>query len=320
MQMKKLLSSLSTKVVLAIAVCSTLLTACYEKAPVVIPEEPADAVYYLVGSIYNGADSQQISGTVTLNGESQTGTTFSFKLTQPGTYTLTATAPGYMDVTRSIVIVEVPKGQVSVNRADIALFDANGLAIVAPSSSQKLDVTAADVQDIAQTFGMPSDVTAEDGNLVLVKTNDIQPVEDALVASYDAYVGFIMDYAQSKAIDMEAYLVRCISSAKAMPYAGSSFEVWATETQEKEVLFPGKTAIAYNVTHNFALNAYVISYDGAEYTCTTLEEVNSVISVEFGKDSHDDHEGDDSHGDNHGDGHGDGHGGTNAGGGAGDAE
>ncbi|MBR6540721.1 MAG: hypothetical protein IKT74_04250, partial [Bacteroidales bacterium] len=86
------------------------------------------------------------------------------------------------------------------------------------------------------------------------------------------------------------------------------------------VLFPGKTAIAYNVVHNFALNAYVIEYDGAEYTCATLEEVNSVISVVFGNDSHDDHEGDDSHGDNHGDGHGDGHGGTNAGGGAGDAE
>lgn len=320
MQMKKFLSSLSAKVVLAIAVCSTLLTACYEKAPVVIPEEPADAVYYLVGSIYNGANSQQISGTVTLNGESQTGTTFSFKLTQPGTYTLTATAAGYMDVTRSIVIVEVPKGQVSVNRADIALFDANGLAVVAPSGSQKIDVTAADVQDVAEVFGMPSDVTAENGNLVLAKTNEINPVEDVLVADYDAYVGFIMNFEQSKAIDMEAYLARCISSAKAMPYAGSSFEGWATETQEKEVLFPGKTAIGYNVVHNFALNAYVIEYDGAEYTCATLEEVNSVISVVFGNDSHDDHEGDDSHGDNHGDGHGDGHGGTNAGGGAGDAE
>ena len=65
--MKKLLSGFSAKVVLAIAVCSTLLTACYEKAPVVIPEEPTPAAYYLVGSLYDGATSQPISGTVTVD-------------------------------------------------------------------------------------------------------------------------------------------------------------------------------------------------------------------------------------------------------------
>lgn len=329
--MKKLLFGLSAKVVLAIAVCSTLLTACYEKAPVVIPDEPTPAVYYLVGSLYDGATSKAISGTVTVNGEKQTGSTFNFKISNPGTYTLTATAEGYIDVTREIVVIAVPAGQVSVNRADVALFNADGIAVTPPSASNKANLSDDDLDVLVSKFGVPADAKIENGNLVIEKETEIDPVEDECEVTYTNHLGFIMQYETDvKALDMEAYLARCIAQAKGLQYAGASFEGWPTETYAEDVQFPGKTAIGYEVKHVYTAWEYVIIYDGVEYTCGTLEQLHSVISMVFGKDSHDshdnhggddDHEGDDSHGDSH-DGHDDhnNHGGSNAGGGAGDAE
>lgn len=329
--MKKLLFGLSAKVVLAIAVCSTLLTACYEKAPVVIPDEPTPAVYYLVGSLYDGATSKAISGSVTVNGEKQSGSTFNFKISTPGTYTLTASADGYIDVTREIVVVEVPAGQVSVNRADVALFNANGIAVTPPTSVKKLNFQDSDVAELISTFGAPADAAVENGNLVTVKETEIDPVEDECEVSIKNHVGFIMKYeSDAKALDIEAYLARCIAQAKGLQYGGKSFEDWKTADYAEDVQFPGKTAVGYKVKHTYAGYAYEIVYDGVVYVCATLEQLSSNIAMVFGNDSHDshdnhggddDHEGDDSHGDSH-DGHDDhnNHGGSNAGGGAGDAE
>lgn len=329
--MKKLLFGFSAKVVLAIAVCSTLLTACYEKAPVVIPDEPTPAVYYLVGSLYDGATSKAISGSVTVNGEKQTGSTFNFKFNNPGTYTLTASAEGYIDVTREIVVVAVPAGQVSVNRADVALFNANGIAVTPPSSSKKLNFQDSDLAELNSIYGVPADATIENGNLVILKETAISPVEDEYEVPYSHHIGFIMNYeSDAKALDMEAYLARCISQAKNLQYAGKSFEGWATADYSEDVQFPGKTAIGYKVKHTYVGYAYELVYDGITYVCATLEQLSSNIAMVFAQDSHDshdnhegddDHEGDDSHGDSH-DGHDDhnNHGGSNAGGGAGDAE
>ena len=92
MQMKKSFFGFSAKVAMAVlAVCSFVLTSCYEKSPVA--KTPTE--YYVIGSVYDAVTGDVISGAnVTLDGKSVS-STFNVKLSgYVPSVTVTAKAEG----------------------------------------------------------------------------------------------------------------------------------------------------------------------------------------------------------------------------------
>lgn len=129
MKVKSNFFSKSAKFAFALmTVCGALFTSCYEKdelTPVEPPTPPvADAVYYVQGKVTDFATGEVVSADgITLSGTEsiQSGTQFSFKLSAPGSYTLTATKEGYEIGTTTVNVVEIPAGQISYLNADVAM-------------------------------------------------------------------------------------------------------------------------------------------------------------------------------------------------------
>ena len=100
--MKKSFFGFSAKVAMAVlAVCSFVLTSCYEKSP--IAKTPSE--YHVVGSVYDAETGKVISDAkVTLDGQSVS-STFNIKLSgYVSSVTVAATAEGYLPGSRTVAI------------------------------------------------------------------------------------------------------------------------------------------------------------------------------------------------------------------------
>ena len=130
MKKKSFLSGINTKIVLAaLALSNVMLTGCYKdegldtNGPAGVVTLP-DATYTLTGSIYDAETMEAITPTsVTVTNSTATVKQGSYSaVVAPGDVTITVKAAGYKDVTTTVYIQPVEKGQAVVYTQPIAMI------------------------------------------------------------------------------------------------------------------------------------------------------------------------------------------------------
>ena len=130
MKKKSFLSGINTKIVLAaLALSSVMLTGCYKdegldtNGPAGVVTLP-DATYTLTGSIYDAETMEAITPTsVTVTNSTATVKQGSYSaVVAPGDVTITVKAASYKDVTTTVYIQPVEKGQAVVYTQPIAMI------------------------------------------------------------------------------------------------------------------------------------------------------------------------------------------------------
>ncbi len=132
MQMKKSFFGFSAKIAMAVlAVCSFVLTSCYEKAPVPAGGFTDPSTYEVVGEVFSLDEQGQMvlltgkNVRVTVDGMSadMNDATYSFKLSgYKSSVSVTAVADGYLAASRTLEIEEVlPYGMTSITNCDFVL-------------------------------------------------------------------------------------------------------------------------------------------------------------------------------------------------------
>lgn len=291
--MKKFISSLSAKFAMAVlAVCSVFMTACYEKPEPTPAPVPVPAAYHITGTVSDGATGAVVeNASVKVDGKAVTLTKGSFKVQMagPGTYTIVVTADGYMDVTRTVQLVEVADDQVSIASVDIALFSAASLPVPPVTPDGDADLSEDELEDL----GFVGAEVVGDGEFVVETSHEVEatdaPVEVVIVQKK----GFIFNKVAVKAIDETEYVGRALSAATGLPFYGNAF-------REEEVTTTiggnGNILVGYNVERSYNMENYTIDmYDGSKQTFAVIYEAACVVVAVF--DVHDNH-------DNHGGGHG----------------
>lgn len=298
MTMKKFISGLNASFALAVlAVCSVFMTACYEKpapSPVV---EPVPAVYHITGTVSDGVTGVAVSGvSVKINGTEVPVSNGSFQkqVSGPGEYKVAVSAEGYLDVTRTVQVVEVDDDQVSITSVDIAIFN---------SASLPADVTFVGDGNLSveelEKLGFENVEGLEEGYFVVVDSEKIEATDKPFEVVYKEKEGFIFTEATAtKAIDETAYIGTALSKSTGMPFYNNSFkEVEETTTIGGD----GRVLVGYNVLRAYAIEDYdVTMYDANTKRFSVIYEWFSVVTAVYDvHDNHDNHDNaDDSH-DNH---------------------
>lgn len=307
--MKKIISSLNAKFALALlAVCSVFMTACYEKPePAPVPE-PVPATYYITGTVSDGGTGEALTAGVAVKiaGQAVTLSKGSFKhqVAGAGEYVIDVTAEGYMDVTRTVQVVAVAEGQVSITSVDIALFNANTL----PAPTVTYDGGADLEEDQLESMGFGGATVTDANEFMTEAAVEVDPVDHAVEVKVVRNEGFIFKGVATKAIDETAYVARALSQTLGLPFYNNSFK----ETSETVTVgAEGKTLVGYSVERTFVMENYIIDmYDGTKQTFAAIYEKGFKVVSQF--DVHDNH-------DNH-DNHGGGNGGDAVGGGSGNEQ
>ena len=324
MQMKKSLFGLSAKVAMAVlAVCSFVLTSCYEKQA---PSPKADPVYYVVGTVYDATTSEAISATVTVNSNAVTvsGGSFITKVNGAGAVTVTAEAEGYISVSRTVQVVPADYNQISVTTADIAMVP-EGVELP-EAGIVPANMTA---EELIENFGFPKGTEVdEDGLIHVAHVLDIE-THDGHVMSHtklpyevkDVYFeGYISDFKSNDPV-VNQIMVIAGNGYLNSGLAGAEFADFGTKELKETVNKEGNCLLNVTVCHDFSQWILTYVFDGVVYTANCVKAESTTVVPNYdthdSHDSHDNHGGNDSH-DGH-DGH-NGHGGTNAGGGVVDPE
>ena len=295
--MKKFISSLNAKFALALlAVCSVFMTACYEKPePAPVPE-PVPATYYITGTVSDGGTGEALTAGVAVKiaGQAVTLSKGSFKhqVAGAGEYVIDVTAEGYMDVTRTVQVVAVAEGQVSITSVDIALFNASSLPAPTVTYDRGADLNENQLEDM----GFNGAVVTEDNEFMTETAVEVDAVDHAIEVKVVRNEGFIFNGVATKAIDETAYVGRALSQVLGMPYYGNSFK----ETSETVTVgAEGKTLVGYTVERTFVMENYTIDmYDGTKKTFAAIYEKGFKVVSQF--DVHDNHDNHDNHGGGHG--------------------
>ena len=283
--MKKIIMNFSAKYVLVmLAVCSFFFTACYEKQEPTPVVDPVPAVYHIVGTVSNGATGAAIVNvTVTINGASvpTNNGSFQYQVSGPGAYTIVAKADGFLDVTKTVQVVEVADNQVSITSVDIALFDASSLPTnpVEPAGDSKLTA------EQLGSLGFNDVDVIEDGAFVTETAVEMEATDAEVEVEVEINEGFIITGPATKAIDVYEYVGRSISAALNKPYYGNSFK----KDKIKVTLGGnGNVLVGYQVNRTYRMRDFVVEmYDGSKQTFTAIYE--DVCEVVAQYDTHDNH-------------------------------
>lgn len=316
--MKKSLFGLSAKVAMAVlAVCSFVLTSCYEKQA---PNPTQDPVYYVVGTVYDATTSQAINAAVTVNSNSVSVTNGSFiaKVSSAGAVTVAAEADGYISVSRTVQVAPAAYNQISVTSADIAMVP-EGTEV--PESGVKPGTLTAD--ELVDKFGFPEELEmAEDGMFSICEKFDVEShighdkhasfTHDPYPVNVTWYVGgYIWDFAGVDAVVDNAMELICnVEMQTAL--LGKNFKEFKT-VEKPEVLNEdgSQCLLCYYVHYNFKQVEITYVFDGVAYVANCVAPVNTTLMPVY--DTHDTHDGHDIHGFNPDPNHG-------VGGGEGDGE
>ena len=305
--MKKSFFGFSAKIAMAVlAVCSFVLTSCYEKPAPIVEEEPE---YYVTGTVYDVTTSAAINATVTVNGKavSVSGGSFLEKLDGPGSVTVAAEAAGYVAVSRTIQVVKVGKNQVSVTSADIAMMP---VGVELPENSVVAGTMTA--EELVANFGFPANTEIdEDGNIHVdedytLEAHDghaLSHIKTSFEVKTTALTGYIWDF-ESEDVFVKDVMALVCNSAMESANAGNKYaDFKATELKQLVNENGEECILALTICRKFSQWTVTYVFDGNVYVtnCVKAEKTDIVPEV----DSHD------THGNN---------GGSNAGGGAGDAE
>lgn len=359
--MKKSLFGFSAKVAMAVlAVCSFVLTGCYEKTPVA--KTPSE--YYVVGTVYSvDADGNyaKISGaTVTVDGKSVSNP-FEVKLDgYKSSVVVTASAEGYVQGSRTVAITKLADyNQSSVTNADLVLVKVP----VTPEDPEQPEDPSVEIGDITKATGFDADAVAE--LFAIEGVDGVYSDEKGKVQVYTHY-SLDTDLHANRHANFHGNHVNHTNGVTNEPlfvedslYVGSIFSFEETEELYGEILtlfamidlnttFAGTVyadfqkegnsvpyAIVLNrdgslcvagfcICREFTLWSLPFSVDGVEMNVMALQS-NATIVSPITADIHDNHDNHDNHDihdnhDNHHNNHTN-HGGATAwGGGAGDAE
>lgn len=326
--MKKSFFGFTAKVAMAVlAVCSFVLTSCYEKAAPTPVEEP---VYYVVGTVYDAATSSAIAdATVTVNGSAVTLSNGSFtsKLSGPGAVTVAAEAEGYVSVSRTVQVVAVGNNQTSITSADIAMVP---VVVEVPVPETGIFAGTLSLEDLIEKFGFPEGTEIlEDSTIVVCEDFAIETHlgHDAHIAEhwtkpYEAewtsLSGYITDFKNDDAVVVN---VIDIASNQYMntTKAGDDYSDFIVKENSKILNESGsKCLMGYHVCHYFEQSLLSYIYDGVHYEANLVKATETVMTAEWdvvdSHDTHDSHDAHDAHNSHNT------HGGSNAGGGAADSE
>ncbi len=312
--MKKSLFGFSAKVAMAVlAVCSFVLTSCYEKTPVA--KTPSE--YYVVGSVYDAVTGDVISGaTVTVAGKTVS-STFNIKLDayQPSVQII-ATAPGYARGERVVEIQELAQyNQLSITNADLALVKLDEPEIeleigeVVPANLDK--------DAVASTFGITlGDVMVDPAGTGKVKVflhysldkdlhanlhtnfnggshvnHDNGVTYDYLVVKDSTYTGYVAAMPSALDEDMALVFEFAMNLEMNAVRAGDDYSAFKNSfIPFTTVLNPdGELALAgYCLTRNFVAMSFPFILDGQEHNILALKAVSTVIDP-LVADTHDNH-------------------------------
>lgn len=329
--MKKSLFGFSAKVAMAVlAVCSFVLTSCYEKQQPTPQENP---VYYVVGTVYDATTSAVVNASVKVNNQAVTVSNGSFitEVASAGAVTVAAEAKGYVSVSRTVQVAPAGYNQVSVTTADIAMVPV-GEEI--PESGKKAgSLTAA---ELAKSFGFPEGLEmGKDGMFAICEEVDVEShagdAHDAHDAhGYDAHDshasythnpypveytyytgGYIWDFASVDVVVDDVMETICnVNMESAL--LGKSFKNFKTAKASKVLNEDGSQCLlCYYVHYNFKQVEVTYVFGGVAYVANCVIPVNTTLVPVY--DTHDTHDGHDTHGFNPDPSHG-------VGGGAADAE
>lgn len=334
--MKKTLFILTMAVM---AVCSFVLTSCYEKP--VSQKTPSE--YYVMGTVYDAETGQVISNaTVTVGGKSVS-STFNVKLDGyvPG-ITVVASAEGYVTASRTFTITKLEEyNQVSYTNADLALVKmgtpdqpdqpsdtvlvvvggpvagAEGMDAAAVSSHFGIDngEVAMGKDGLVEVFNhygfVDSQLNVENYSNIaadqkLYSTNMPYTVKDSI------FSGYIWDYAGA---DYEKELKSACNFALGTVNTGTKYADFVANSKPfSQVLnLDGSmNLVGYCVCKDFTLWSVPVSIDGVQMSILALQATAIHVSPIVG-DNHDNHDNHNNHHNNHS-------GATAYGGGAGAAE
>lgn len=349
--MKKSIFGFGAKVAMAVlAVCSFVLTSCYEKTPVA--KTPSE--YYVIGTVYgidaDGNYKLLNNATVTVDGKTVSNP-FNVKLdTYKTTVAVTATADGYVAGSRTVAIAKLAEfNQVSTTNADLVLVPATpeepeepvlemgekspAQGMTAEAIAAMFNITGADevlagengLVEVCAHYSFDSDMHANrhenfDGHVNHTNgvTHEAKFVEDS------SYVGFISKVDEGLAEFAEDVEYGCIVSLNSI-YVGTKYDDF--KKAGNSVPFAtvlnrdgGLCLAGYCVCKEFTLWTVPFKVDGVEMNVLALQADRTVITPleALNHDHHDNHDNHDNHTNHDNHGH---QGGSSAwGGGAGDAE
>lgn len=327
--MKKSFFGFGAKVAMAVlAVCSFVLTSCYEKQAPVKEEAP---VYYVVGTVYDATTSNVIAdANVTVNGAAVTLSNGSFtsKIAGPGAVAVAAEAKGYVAVSRTVQVVAVGNNQTSVTTADLAMVPVE-VPVVVPETG--IFAGTLTVEDLIADFGFPknTEINEEDSTIVVCEDFVIEVGHDAHVyehwtkpyeAKWNTYSGYITNFKNDDAVVNNVIDIASNQYMQTVKVGKDYADFEVKEVSEILNESGSKCLMGYHVDHIFVQKLLSYIYDGNHYEVNLVKAVKTVMTEKWDVvDSHDTHDSHDSH-DNHDlhNGHNQ-HGGANAGGGAGES-
>lgn len=321
--MKKTLFILTMAVM---AVCSFVLTSCYEKP--VSQKTPSE--YHVMGTVYDAETGQVISNaTVTVGGKSVS-STFDVKLDgYVPAITVVASADGYVTASRTFTITKLAEyNQVSYTNADLALVkmgtpgqpgqpetDTVVVVVGAPVAG----VEGMDAATVSNHFGINYGEVAmgKDGlvevfahygfvdNQLNVKAHTEMPEGQVLYSTNMPYTvkdslftGYIWDYTSA---DYANQLKGACNFAMGTVNVGTKYSDFAANSQPfSQVLnLDGSmNLVGYCVCRDFTLWSVPVSIDGVEMSILALKSTAMHVTPIEG-DSHDNHDNHHNNHDNH---------------------
>ena len=316
--MKKSFFGFSAKVAMAVlAVCSFVLTSCYEKSPIA----KTATSYRVVGTVYavnleTGVQEVLSGAQITVDGKSATSNPFTIELSQyVPSVTVVASAPGYLKGEKTVKIEKIgDNNRVSITNVDLVLVpedykpgeeETPELEISAEVTNASMtasevtslfsiengEVSVGDYVQVHTHYCLDSDLHANvHMNFHANHANGVTS-EPYLVKDVH-YVGFIADMSNVS----EEYAQEAIDAAVIQlntQYNGSAYADFAAKAVPFTYMLNenGEISLAgYCVCRSF--NLWTVSYtvDGTEMTAYALEAVNTTAQAIAGADSHDNHD------------------------------
>ena len=295
MNMKSKFFGLNAKLALAVLAVGTMFTSCYdsENGDVVKPYEPADAVYYVAGTVTDVETGAALNAEVTVNGVAATITDGNYSAKgQVGENTVSVKMAGYNNdqpVERKVNIEAVAAGQSYTAVVNVALA----------KNPSDLDVTV-QILNIQSSKANKRMTSAEYPGLDLIGEEEGLP---GLPRTFEVVYGFTEpDLTDDVSEDLAIYINQYLGEQ-----LGLFGEARLMEVEYKINLQPWTALVAVNLDYDLEEITYQFTPAEGEAVKVT---VKGVTGYKFSVEATDNHNYVYSHG--HGHGHGDN---INAGGG-----
>jgi hypothetical protein len=306
--MKKSFFGFGAKVAMAVlAVCSFVLTSCYEKTP--LAKTPSE--YYVIGTVYgidaDGNYKLLNNATVTVDGKTVSNP-FNVKLdTYKTAVAVTATADGYVAGSRTVAITKLAEfNQVSTTNADLVLVPetVEEPSVPALQMGEKYPAEGMTAEAIASMYGITGEdeVLAGDNGLVKVSANysfnsDMHSnrhpnfdghvnhtngiTHEAKFVEDSAYVGYVAKMDAGLADYAEAVEYACITDLNS-PYVGTEYNDFKKEGNYVPFATVlnrdgGMCLAGYSVCKEFTLWTIPFSLDGTVMNVMALQAIQTTI-------------------------------------------